>query len=107
MRAFVIEVYWPDMTSELVAGLVARTTEALASNESAIRYVGCEVAPWDETCFLRVIAADGQLVQELVDALDLDGARVSELVRAPGHRPVGLRRGHRFKDTRAVPRLPA
>ncbi len=83
MRAFVIEVYWPDMTSELVAGLVARTTEALASNESAIRYVGCEVAPWDETCFLRVIAADGQRVQELVDALDLDGARVSELVDVP------------------------
>lgn len=83
MRPFVIEVYWPDMTSELVAGLVARTAEAAADNESAITYVGCEVAPRDETCFLRVVAADSEAVQDFVEVLGLEGARVSELVDVP------------------------
>ena len=83
MRPFVIELYWPDMTAELVAGLVARTAEAAAHDDSAVTYVGCEVAPRDETCFLRVVAADGEAVQALVDLLGLEGVRVSELVDVP------------------------
>lgn len=82
MQPFVIEIYWPDMTSELVAGLVART-EAATMSESTITYVGCEVAPRDETCFLRVLAADEKRVREFVDALGLQGARVSEMVDIP------------------------
>ena len=82
MPPFVIEIYWPDMTSELVAGLVART-EAATMSESTIRFVGCEVAPRDETCFLRVLAADEKRVHEFVDALGLQGARVSEMVDVP------------------------
>lgn len=80
MRPFVIEIYWPDMTSELVAALVARATAALVGRDGAIRYLGCEVAPRDETCFLRVVAMNGDAVDELVAALSLEGVRVSELV---------------------------
>lgn len=79
MRPFVIEIYWPDMTQELVAGLVARA-EAAAALESTIRYVGCEVAPRDEICFLRVVAVDGHAVERLMDQVNLKGARVSEMV---------------------------
>jgi hypothetical protein len=82
VRSFVIEIYWPDMTPELVAGLVART-EAAAAEDSTIRYVGCEVAPRDESCFLRVIAADDDAVQMLVEEVGLEGARVSEMVDIP------------------------
>jgi hypothetical protein len=83
VRPFVIEIYWPDMSAELVAGLVSRATEAAAANESTIGYVGCEVAPRDETCFLRVVAADDQAVRQFVDVLGLDGARVAEMVDVP------------------------
>ena len=82
MRPFVVEIYWPDMTAELVAGLVARTTEA-AANDSAIRYVGCEMAPRDETCFLRVAAEEPGALRAFVDALGLESARVTELVDVP------------------------
>jgi hypothetical protein len=87
VRPFVIEIYWPDMTAELVAGLVARTTDAAAAEPTSIRYVGCEVAPRDETCFLRVVAADDHAVQQLVHALGLEGARVSEMVDIPSPAP--------------------
>lgn len=87
MRPFVIEIYWPDMTRELVADLVSRTTRASAADTSRIRYLGCEVAPRDETCFLRVVAADDQAVRRLVDALGLEGARVSEMVDIPAPAP--------------------
>jgi hypothetical protein len=88
VRPFVIEIYWPDMTSELVAALVARATAVLVGREGAIRYLGCEVAPRDETCFLRVVAMNGDAVNELVAALSLEGVRVSELVDvSPPARP--------------------
>jgi hypothetical protein len=83
MRPFVIEIYWPDMTPELVEKLVARAVDATAGRRPAISYIGCEVAPRDETCFLRLLAPDGRAVQELVDELALEGARVSELVDVP------------------------
>ena len=82
MPPFVIEIYWPDMTPELVARLVARA-EAAAISGSTVSYVGCEVAPRDETCFLRVLAADEMRVHDFADALGLQGARVSEMVDIP------------------------
>ena len=83
MRHFVIEIYWPDMTPALVERLVARTAAAAANLDAAVSYVGCEVAPHDETCFLRVRAADGGTVQAFAAGLGLEGARVSELVDVP------------------------
>lgn len=83
MPSFVIEVYWPDMTPALVDALVARAVRVAREEHSAVGYVGCTVAPRDETCFIRVVANDEGAVGALVERLGLEGARVSELVDVP------------------------
>jgi hypothetical protein len=83
MTPFVIEVYWPDMTVALVDALVARAVRAPDDERSAATYVGCTIAPRDETCFIRVAAHDEAAVRALVERLGLASARVAELVDVP------------------------
>jgi len=83
MKPFVIELYWPDMTPALVDKLVARAAQAARGANGTVSYVGCTLAPRDETCFLRVAADDEGAVRALVERLGVEGARVSELVEVP------------------------
>lgn len=80
MKAFLVELYWPGMTPTLVDGLVARIRQATRSDRQTVRYVACTMTPRDETCFLRLAAAEEAEVHGLVELLGLDGARVSEVV---------------------------
>ena len=83
MPSFRIEVYWPDLTRAAVDDVVARTLRAARRHESPVAYVGCEIAPRDETVFIRVTADDEDAVRAFVVGLNLPGARVAAVLDVP------------------------
>jgi hypothetical protein len=84
MPSYRIEVYWPGVTRKDVDDLVVRTVGATRRPEAAVRYVGCEVAPHDETISLRVTAGDEAAVAALAVGLHLADARIAAVLDVPG-----------------------
>ena len=78
-----IEVYWPGVTRKDVDDLVVRTVGATRRPEAAVTYVGCEVAPHDETVSLRVTAGDEAAVAALAVGLHLADARIAAVLDVP------------------------
>jgi hypothetical protein len=83
MPSFRIEVYWPGVTREDVDDLVVRTVGATRRPQAGVTYVGCEVAPRDETISLRVMAGDEAAVAALAVGLHLPDARVAAVLDVP------------------------
>lgn len=83
MPSYRIEVYWPGLTREDVDDLVDRTVGATRHGTAGVTYVGCEVAPHDETISLRVTAGDEAAVAALAVGLHLPDARVAAVLEVP------------------------
>ena len=83
MPSYRIEVYWPGVTRADVDDLVVRTLGATGRPESEVTYVGCEVAPHDETISLRVTAGDEVAAAALAVGLHLPDARVAAVLDVP------------------------
>jgi hypothetical protein len=83
MPSYRIEVYWPGVTREDVDDLVVRTVGATKRPEARVTYVGCEVAPHDETISLQVTAGDEAAVAALAVGLYLADARVAAVLDVP------------------------
>jgi hypothetical protein len=84
MPSYRIEVYWPGVTGKDVDDLVVRTVGATRRPGAAVSYVGCEVAPHDETISLRVTADDEAAVAALAVGLHLADARIAAVLDVPG-----------------------
>jgi hypothetical protein len=78
-----IEVYWPGVTREDVNDLVGRALAATRRLDAGVTYVGCEVAPHDETVSLRVTAGDQTAVQAVAVRLDLPDVRITAVLDVP------------------------
>ena len=83
MPPYRIEVYWPGVTREDMDDLVGRALAATRRRDSGVTYVGCEVAPHDETVSLRVTARDQAAVQTIVVKLDLPDVRIAAVLDIP------------------------
>jgi len=83
MPSYRIEVYWPGVTREDVDDLVRRTVGATRRRGAGVTYVGCEVAPRDETVSLRVRADEEVVVQAMVIGLNLPDSRIAAIRDVP------------------------
>ena len=83
MASYRIEVYWPGLTRDDVDDLVDRMVGATQHGTPGVTYVGCEVAPRDETISLRVTAGDEAAVAALAAGLQLPDARVAAVLDVP------------------------
>lgn len=83
MPSYRIEVYWPGVTREDVDDLVGRALAATRRDEAGVTYLGCEVAPHDETISLLVKAGDQAAVQGIVVRLNLPDVRIAAVLDVP------------------------
>jgi hypothetical protein len=83
MTGYGIELYWPGMTEAMVDDLVRRAARMVRDEPIAVRYVGCTLAPRDETCVLRVVASDEESVRRFAAKLGIERGRIAELVDVP------------------------
>ena len=71
------------MTREDIDDLVGRAVLAAGRGVAGVTYVGCEVAPHDETISLRVMAGDEAGAAALAAGLHLPDARVAAVLDVP------------------------
>jgi hypothetical protein len=84
---YVVELYWPDVTTEQVSELLVRADRAarrMSDGDTQVRYLGCTLTIGDEVCFVRFEAASADAVGRVCEDAGILPGRLWEAVELTG-----------------------